>query len=72
MQIMSQHLKHVHIDYIKTSYLKGLMLVMCYPVGSIYMFMNSTEPAQLFGGNWERIIRQFLYCTPDESGEEGE
>ena len=31
-----------------------------YPVGSIYMSVNSTNPATLFGGQWERIQDKFL------------
>lgn len=31
-----------------------------YPVGSIYMSVNSTSPATLFGGSWERLQNRFL------------
>ena len=31
-----------------------------YPVGSIYMSVNSTSPATLFGGTWEQITDKFL------------
>lgn len=31
-----------------------------YPIGSIYMSVNSTSPATLFGGNWEAIQDKFL------------
>lgn len=31
-----------------------------YPVGSIYMSVNSTSPGTLFGGTWERIQDRFL------------
>lgn len=31
-----------------------------YPVGSIYMSINSTDPSELFGGEWEQIKDRFL------------
>jgi len=34
-----------------------------YPVGSIYMSVNSTDPAQLFGGTWEQIEDTFLLAA---------
>ena len=37
-----------------------------YPVGSIYMSVNSTNPGTLFGGTWERIMERFLFGCGDE------
>ena len=34
-----------------------------YPVGSIYMSVNSTSPATLFGGTWEQIQDKFLLAS---------
>ena len=31
-----------------------------YPIGSIYMSMNGTNPATLFGGTWEQLKDRFL------------
>lgn len=46
-----------------------------YPVGSIYMSVNSVDPGTLFGGTWERIRGRFLLAasTPDgyEAGKTG-
>lgn len=36
-----------------------------YPVGSIYMSVDSTSPATLFGGTWERIQDRFLLAASD-------
>lgn len=47
-----------------------------YPVGSIYMSMEETSPAELFGGRWEKIQGKFLlasnstYKVGDAGGEE--
>ena len=34
-----------------------------YPVGAFYISAVQTSPAELFGGNWERITGQFLLGT---------
>ena len=34
-----------------------------YPIGSIYMSVNSTNPSELFGGTWERIQDRFLLAS---------
>lgn len=36
-----------------------------YPVGSIYMSVNSVSPQTLFGGTWERITDRFLLSAGD-------
>ena len=36
-----------------------------YPIGSIYMSMADTDPANLFGGTWERIKDTFLLSSGD-------
>ena len=47
-----------------------------YPVGSIYMNVNSTDPGTLFGGTWEQIQGRFLlgmsssYPAGSQGGEE--
>ena len=34
-----------------------------YPIGSIYMSVNSTSPQSLFGGTWQQLEDTFLYAT---------
>jgi hypothetical protein len=38
----------------------GVKLLDVYPVGSIYMSVNSTDPSELFGGWWEQLEDRFL------------
>lgn len=41
---------------------KELILDLVYPIGSVYMSINSTSPATFIGGTWERIQGRFLYA----------
>lgn len=42
-----------------------------YPVGAIYMSLDATSPAELFGGTWERIMDRFLFAAHDATGYPG-
>lgn len=44
---------------------KSALLNAVYPVGSIYMSVNSASPATLFGGTWERLKDRFLLAAGD-------
>ena len=54
----------------------NLVLDLVYPVGSIYMSVNATNPSTLFGGTWEQIQGRFLlgmsssYPAGSQGGEE--
>ena len=37
-----------------------------HPVGSIYMSLDPTDPATLFGGTWEQIQGRFLLAASEE------
>lgn len=47
-----------------------------YPVGAVYISMNNTSPATLFGGSWTKVEGKFLlgtssaYSTGSSGGEE--
>lgn len=34
-----------------------------FPVGAIYMSVDSRNPSQIFGGKWEQIKDKFLLCA---------
>ena len=38
---------------------------MVYPVGSVYVSVNATNPSALFGGTWEQIKDRFLLSAGD-------
>lgn len=41
------------------------LLNFVYPVGSIYMSVNNTDPASIMGGTWERMKDRFLLGAGD-------
>lgn len=41
----------------------GITIDDVYPVGSIYMSVNSTDPGTLFGGTWQRLTDTFLLAA---------
>lgn len=47
------------------SMLKEAFLDAAYPVGKVYMSVDSTDPSTLFGGTWERIKDTFLLAAGD-------
>lgn len=42
-----------------------------YPVGSIYISVNNTNPKNLFGGTWEQLKNAFLYANAGTSYSSG-
>ena len=49
----------INADKLGGKTLAEIMLEL-YPVGAVYISANSTSPASLFGGTWERIDGRFL------------
>lgn len=50
---------------------KGTIFDAVYPVGSVYIAYNHTNPGTLFGGTWTRIQNAFLWAV-DSSGTIGQ
>lgn len=64
--ISAQGVNTILGDYLTTSsaastyVAQSALLDLVYPIGAIYMSVNSTSPATLFGGTWEQIEDTFL------------
>lgn len=43
----------------------GTTYDIAYPVGSIYLSVSDTSPAELFGGTWEQLKDRFLIAAGD-------
>lgn len=41
-----------------------------YPVGSVYVSVNNTEPSTLFGGTWELMSQGYLLTGLDQESED--
>ena len=53
-----------------TSHLISKLLDTMYPVGSIYMSVNNTSPAAIFGGTWKRIANGRTLMGVDSADED--
>lgn len=52
----------INADKLGGRTLAEIMLAL-YPVGAVYISVNSTSPASLFGGTWEQIHGRFLLAS---------
>lgn len=52
----------INADKLDGRTLAEIMLAL-YPVGAVYISVNSTSPASLFGGTWEQIHGRFLLAS---------
>lgn len=47
------------------------ILDIVYPIGSVYISVNTTNPSTLFGGGWTRITGRFLLAADDSTYKNG-
>lgn len=53
------------VKSIKIGEIPKNMLDFIYPIGSIYISVNNTDPSAMFGGQWEQIKDRFLLSSGD-------
>lgn len=56
---------NIQSEYLKTKNGVQLMTTVPYPIGAIYLSVDSTNPGQLFGGTWVQIKDRFLLACGD-------
>lgn len=56
----------------ETHKLGSALLDAIYPVGAVYLSVNSTSPASLFGGTWEALDEGYALWTTTTAGTGGE
>lgn len=61
----SEEIKHIKNRIAAMNSGGGSILDSVYPVGSIYMSVNNTDPSTLFGGTWEQLKDRFLLGAGD-------
>lgn len=74
---MSKAVKLTNNQYLSTQYVVhkrgggwyylSNLLDNIYPIGSIFISTNTTNPSTYFGGNWERIKGRFLLAADDST-----
>ena len=59
-----------HVDFIPSDAIQAVNYIFdkIYPVGAIYMTVDSAQPSILFGGTWERIKDRFLFGAGGKYG----
>ena len=55
----------MYLQVASATNVKSSIIDIVYPVGSIYMSVNSTSPASLFGGTWSQLKDRFLLACGD-------
>lgn len=56
-----------YVDESGLGYFKKKLFSYIYPVGSIYTTTSETDPAQMFGGTWERYAQGQVLVGQNES-----
>ena len=66
--ILWNKMKQYVQQYVQQNSSGGVSISSVYPIGSIYMSVNPTDPSTLFGGSWEQIQDRFLLASGSSYG----